>query len=192
MVDLPRCRTVQICAADELRISHPVCGTYLCPDLHVPDTRLDGIANPGSFHWHLCSSVDDLLNSYRTNDACRALNQTMRYLAKALILLGILWCVFSSIDELDGSVTVYSRHSAPKTYTRIESPEEFRHAMNFYWIKCPLPALAGLLLLWFIRRQDRLDPSSPHFQGSQALDDLGEYLDRELEKKSKGQNRHRS
>jgi hypothetical protein len=55
--------------------------------------------------------------------------------------------------------------------------------MNFYWIKSPLPALAGFLLLWFIRRQDRLDPSSPHFQGSQALDDLGEYLDRELEKK---------
>jgi hypothetical protein len=64
--------------------------------------------------------------------------------------------------------------------------------MNFYWLKSPLPALAGFLMLWFIRRQDRLDPSSPHFQGSQALDDLGEYLDRELEKKSKGQNRHRS
>ena len=191
MVDLPRCRTVQICATDELRISHPFCGSHLCPSLSVPDTRMDGASNIGSFYWHLCISVDDIPHSYCTNDACRALNRTMRYLAKTFIFTSIFLYPFILINELDGSVKVYSRRSGPKTYAKSESPEEFRRAMNFNWIASSLPALTGFLLLRFIRRQDRLDPSSPHFQGSQALDDLGKYLDREL-KKSKGQNRPRS
>jgi hypothetical protein len=111
----------------------------------------------------------------------------MNYVAIALFALSALFGVAAAKDEFDGSVTITSRRSIPKTYTRAESPEEFRQTMNFYWMRAPLPALAGAFLLWLIRRQDRLDPMSPHFQGSAALDELGEHLDQELAKRKNRQ-----
>lgn len=110
-------------------------------------------------------------------------SQDMNKIATALFALSALWGVLAVKAEITGTVTVSSSRSLPKTYAKADSPAEFRHAMTFYWIRFPLPGLAGFFLLWLIRRQDRLDPSSPHFQGSAALDELGEHLDKELEKR---------
>jgi hypothetical protein len=117
----------------------------------------------------------------------------MKLFGYSLIAISVLLIVVTAIDEIDGSVTVRSprsrlnAYSIPETYTKKGNPVHFRNAMTYHWLRAPMPAIVGCAILWFIRRQDRLDPSSPHFQGSQALDELGEYLDRELEKKKKSE-----
>jgi len=107
----------------------------------------------------------------------------MKKIAIALFALSALWGVLAVKAEITGTVTVSSSRRLPKTYSKADSSAEFRQAMTFYWIRFPLPGLAGFFLLWLIRRQDRLDPFSPHFQGSAALDELSEHLDKELEKR---------
>ena len=53
-----------------------------------------------------------------------------------------------------------------------EAPQQFRQAMTRHWLLSLLPLCAGLWLLAWLRRMDRLDPLSPSFQGTDALDDL--------------------
>lgn len=60
MVDLPRCRTVQIRAAHELRIPYTLLSAYICPNLFVPNSWMDGIADVSSFRWSICVDLDGL------------------------------------------------------------------------------------------------------------------------------------
>lgn len=176
---------MQIYPTDELRISHPFCSPLLCPNLSFPNARLAGITNIDTFHWRLFIYIHALHHCRRANNAAKYLNHPMQRLAELFMIISIICYVFSAFAEINGSITVSSRRTGMETYTRGESPKEFRCAMNFNWIASSIPALTGFLLLWFIRRQDRLDPFSSHFKGSQALNDLSDYLDRESKKQSK-------
>ena len=82
-------------------------------------------------------------------------------------------------------IASYRRSRMDRTIVvkRSERPEEFRNLMNARWLQTSIWIAGGLIVNGFIRRQNRLDPMSPSFQGQRSLDDLGKWLDEENEKR---------
>lgn len=103
----------------------------------------------------------------------------MKLLAYGLILMTLLFSIQAMEQQISGRADVltpgrsYSRNTADKE----TKPEEYRILMTYQWIRAVLPGAAGLFLLHLIRRGERLDPFSPHFQGSAEIDKLSDYLD---------------
>ena len=103
----------------------------------------------------------------------------MKYLAYGLIILTLVLAVQAVEQQITGRAEVSSpgRRFRINVADRDTKPEEYKNLMIYQWIRAALPGCAGFFLLYLIRRSDRLDPFSPHFQGSKAIDDLSDYLD---------------
>ena len=110
----------------------------------------------------------------------------MRLLAFALLVWSVFMFVSNIRDEQSGVTIVHmvgGRDPAPEVVNRVDDPEKFRHAMVYQWMFASAPLLLSVVLFGLIRRQDRLDPMSPNFAGNKALDELGEELDRERQRR---------
>jgi len=108
----------------------------------------------------------------------------MKFLAWGLIVLTVLFTIQAMGQQISGRADVsagrsFQRHEAD----RDREPEEFQNLMSYQWIRAFLPGTAGIFLLYMIRRGDRLDPFSPHFQGGAEIDRLSDYLDEEEHKR---------
>ena len=114
----------------------------------------------------------------------------MKAFAYACMVCSLLLLASAARQQITG----HARVIAPTRYgwthpTRVDratDPQGFHDAMAYWWIVSALPGCLGIVGLRMIRRFDRLDPFSPDFQGSQALDELSDELDREQEKKAQG------
>lgn len=106
----------------------------------------------------------------------------MRILAYlCLFFSGML--LYSVIEaERTGVATALRSKVEIQTVRRVDNPELFRHFMQLKWSYCIAVALPGLAILALFRRQDRLDPSSPNFEGKASLAQLDEMLTSELDK----------
>lgn len=51
------------------------------------------------------------------------------------------------------------------------------------WTFSLAPGVLGVFLYRLIKRQDSLDPFSPHFAGSKAMDELESHIDQQPTKK---------
>jgi len=60
--------------------------------------------------------------------------------------------------------------------------EIFSEATAKAWFNAMRWGGPGVIILLVSRHYDRLDPFSPSFRGQKSLDELGEHLDRELDK----------
>ncbi len=104
-----------------------------------------------------------------------------------LALLGTAW-VLIGLGAFFGWINVQDE-LLQKTYYHVaqwvdgkDKPGEFRAEMARHWLRSALLACPGLILLLFYRRYDRLDPFSPSFRGQKSLDELDQWLDREIDK----------
>jgi len=106
-------------------------------------------------------------------------SEKMKYLAYGLIILTLLLAAQAVEQQITGRAEVSSpgRSFRINVADRDSKPEEYTNLMTYQWIRAILPACAGLFLLYLIRRSDRLDPFSPHFQGNAAIDDLSKHLE---------------
>ena len=105
----------------------------------------------------------------------------MRALAYLLVLLGCIFIADATYDEQQRGVAnaVSPRGGRHYVISRADDPEQFRNLMAYQWLRGPLFLCGGFIILGFCRRADRLDPFSPDFAGSDALDDLNRTLTEE-------------
>jgi hypothetical protein len=66
-----------------------------------------------------------------------------------------------------------------------KDPELFRGLMTYQWGRAGLTLVAGFIILSMVRKADTLDPFSPTFAGSDALDDLNRTLTEEQERRKR-------
>ena len=109
----------------------------------------------------------------------------MRIVAYILILVGLMCLVDAARDEHRGIASARSPSRSARLHivSRAEDPEQFRGLMAYQWVRGPLALLGGLIILGICRRADRLDPFSPDFAGSDALDELNRALTEEEQKR---------
>jgi len=105
----------------------------------------------------------------------------VRVFAYLLILVGFVFLADAAYDEHGGVADVLSpgRGSQHHVIARADDPDQFRNLMAYQWLHGPLFLFAGFIILGFCRRANRLDPFSPDFAGSDALDDLNHTLTEE-------------
>ena len=116
----------------------------------------------------------------------RYIPRIMKWLAYFLMTLGVINFVLAARDESRGwtIVTNPSRTaSLPQMVRRSVNPKIFRGAMQYKWARATIYLLAGLAIRAIVRRADSLDPFSPNFIGSKSIDELGEELQKEEEKR---------
>jgi hypothetical protein len=107
----------------------------------------------------------------------------MKALPWGFIILGVYLLIQAAGDESKGVTTIHSPRAAgpSQIVERSENPQMFRNAMVYQWLRASLFVGAGLVIRGICRRADRTDPFSPHFAGSQALDELNKKLTQEEE-----------
>jgi hypothetical protein len=106
-----------------------------------------------------------------------------RVVAWLLLAIGVLKILVAWEAEQKGLVyTRGGRRSLPKLVKRVDNPDEFRNLMTARCLEAMFWVAGGMTIRGFVRRQERLDPMSPSFQGQKALDDLGKWLDNENDK----------
>ena len=105
----------------------------------------------------------------------------MRALSYLLILFGLLSLFDAAYDEYRGVADALPPGRSITRYViaRAEDPKQFRNLMAYQWLRGPILLLGGIFILNICRRADRLDPFSPNFAGSDALDDLNRTLTEE-------------
>jgi hypothetical protein len=109
----------------------------------------------------------------------------MRWLAYILIVIGLIFVADAAYDEHRGVADALSpgRGSRRHIVACSDDPEQFRNLMTYQWVRGPLFLVGGFIILGFCRRADRLDPFSPDFAGSDALDDLNRTLTEEEQRR---------
>ena len=101
----------------------------------------------------------------------------MRIFSYILIALGVLLFASAGYDEFRGSTrspsggryTNYSHY----TITKETKPEEFHNAMTYHWSYASLLVIAGVIVYFFDKGQEKVDPMSS---------DSDENIDEELRK----------
>jgi hypothetical protein len=104
----------------------------------------------------------------------RIIASLMKFFAYGLILLTLVLTI-QAVDQLiSGRARLALFKQSPRQIgaDRATHPEKFKNLMTYQWIRAVMPGTAGFFLLYLIRRNDRLDPLSPRFQGVKAIDDL--------------------
>ncbi len=91
----------------------------------------------------------------------------MRLLSCLLIAIGACLLALAGFDQIRGR----TRSPIDATHTvEARSPDEFRHAMAYRWLRAATLLTAGAVLLRIIRAQERSDPSSPEFADGAAME----------------------
>lgn len=103
----------------------------------------------------------------------------MKFFAYGLIVLTLVLTIQAVDQQISGRARLALFQESPHQMRadRATHPEEFKNLMIYQWIRAVMPGSAGFFLLYLIRRNDRLDPLSPRFQGEKAIDDLSVELD---------------
>jgi len=103
----------------------------------------------------------------------------MKFFAYGLIALTLVLIKQAVEQQISGHARLALFKQSPRQMTadRATDPEEFKNLMTYQWIRAVMPGSAGFFLLYLIRRNDRLNPLSPRFQGEKAIDDLSVELD---------------
>jgi hypothetical protein len=113
----------------------------------------------------------------------------MRILSYILMAVGIFLLTSDGYDEIHGVTGVpvmFGSGSYPLTFDsediiKKDNPETFHDAMVCHWAQASMIAIAGFILFMIDRKQERLDPLSPNFRGTKALDELDEEMKNEEE-----------
>ncbi len=100
----------------------------------------------------------------------------MKAVAWILISPSLLMIADVIKEQYSGHATITSRGHAQEALKAVD-PEEFDYLIFSQWVQSLPLGLAGLIILAWIRRHERLDPTSPKFRGVQALEDFSDYLD---------------
>ncbi|MGA2869371.1 MAG: hypothetical protein ABSF34_09450 [Verrucomicrobiota bacterium] len=109
----------------------------------------------------------------------------MKGVAYLLIGLSLMLLVSTAYDEYRGVASVTTRNMARITVAKADDPGQFHDLITYEWIRAFVVMGGGAILLSICRSADRLDPFSPTFNGNDELDELGEELDREREKRQR-------
>jgi hypothetical protein len=109
----------------------------------------------------------------------------MRSIAGLLILWGLFLLGAAAYDEHRGIATLRDLRNLtnPRIAKRAEDPQKFRNLMTYQWFRGGAIFLGGVIIVRIGRRLDRLDPSSKHFAGNRAFDELDRVLDEEQERR---------
>ena len=109
----------------------------------------------------------------------------MRSFAYLLIASGFILLLFAAYDEYRevASVMPPSRSGIRLIVKKADNPQEFRNLMTYQWLRDLLLLGTGIIVLGICRRADRLDPLSSTFAGKTEVDELGQILDREEDKR---------
>jgi hypothetical protein len=101
----------------------------------------------------------------------------MRPVAFFLIGLGLWFFVDAGRDEWrEIAEAISPRGGETMVIPKADDPEQFRNLMVYQWWRGVVVLIAGMVILGIVRRADRLDPFSPDFRGSNALDELDQSL----------------
>ena len=104
--------------------------------------------------------------------------------------IGVLLLASGSYDEFRGVTRApsmrglgrYSGIGHPHEIIRRKAkPEDFHNAMVCHWFRASVVLFAGFILFRIDKRQESLDPLSPAFGGTKALDELDEEMRNEEE-----------
>jgi hypothetical protein len=111
----------------------------------------------------------------------------VKFFAYTLILLGTLLFADAAHDERRGIASTFGPGWTVVVHRaeRSREPEQFRGLMIYQWGRAGLALVAGFSILNMVRRADTLDPFSPTFAGSDALDDLNRTLSEEQERRKR-------
>ena len=90
-----------------------------------------------------------------------------------LILMGCVFLADAAFEQHSGVADAVAPRGARRyIIARDKDPAQFRSLMAYQWFRGSMTLMAGLIILGICRRADRLDPLSPDFAGSDALDEL--------------------
>ena len=90
----------------------------------------------------------------------------------------------ASYDEYRGVTHIQASRSLPETITKSSQPDSFRGAMAYHWYYAFAVLIAGIVVYLIDRGQEKADPLSPDFAGNKALDDWGDAMKQEEEKRN--------
>ncbi|MES1180342.1 MAG: hypothetical protein ABUL66_00610 [Verrucomicrobiota bacterium] len=110
----------------------------------------------------------------------------MRIFAYSMIIVGLLLFVEAGCDEYRGKTAAPSNSSVgalPGTVTKAGHPEEFRNAMKYHWFFTYMIVMAGVITYLIDKGEEKSDPLSPEYAGNKALDDWGEAMKKEEERR---------
>lgn len=101
----------------------------------------------------------------------------IRAFSYLLILMGCVFLADAAYDQNTGVADAVAPRGARRyIISREKDPAQFRSLMAYQWFRGSMTLMGGLIILGICRRADRLDPLSPDFAGSNALDELHQTL----------------
>jgi hypothetical protein len=87
----------------------------------------------------------------------------MRPVAYLIILLGIIFLTLAALDQHHGTASATGPSPGQtESAKRADHPDDFKRIMAYQWIRGSLVVFAGVFLLSWCRRAEKLDPFSPH------------------------------
>lgn len=109
----------------------------------------------------------------------------MKILSYCFFILTVVFLIDCLREQASGHVEVHypGRRVGGSIADRSRDPDLYRDLMNYQWVRIGLSGLLGVVFLSMKRRQDRLDPMSPSFQGAEEIEKLGAYLDKKKSEK---------
>ena len=110
----------------------------------------------------------------------------MRIVSYFFMVVGMLLLASAGYDEYRGTTHAPSGRYSGYTHYSISKqgrPEEFHNAMIVHLSRSLLLLLAGIVLFMIDRGQERADPLSPDFAGNKALDEWGDAMKKEEERR---------
>jgi len=88
----------------------------------------------------------------------------MRPVAYLIILLGFIFLALAALDRYHGAASATGPSLGETQFAnRANHPDDFKRIMAYQWIRGSLVVFAGVFLLSWCRRAEKLDPFSPHY-----------------------------
>jgi hypothetical protein len=110
----------------------------------------------------------------------------MRIVRYILMAFGIILLASAGYDEFRGSThepsSKYNGYSHD-IITKENNPEQFRNAMKYRWFYASMLLMAGVIAYMIDKGYEKSDPLSPEYAGNKALDDWGDAMQKEEERR---------
>jgi hypothetical protein len=107
----------------------------------------------------------------------------MRIVSCLVLLVSLLMLANAGRDEVCGTTSIRTGRGLPEVITNAKEPVHFRNAMNYHWVYAAMVLIGGIIAYRVESGLEKSEPLSPEFAGNKALDDWGDALKKEEERR---------
>lgn len=108
----------------------------------------------------------------------------MRIFSCLILLVSVLMFAKAGYDEHRGITRVRTGRGQYEVVTKARNSEQFHNAMTYHWSYAMIVLIAGIITYAIENGLEKSDPFSPDFAGNKDLDEWGDAMKKEEERRN--------